>query len=215
MRRLLVTVGVLLVFLLLYLVLDVVAKGFVERRVEDEFVNSDRVEVEDASFVIDSFPFLGRLGAYGEVSATLELDGVLERGVTVDRFRLEVDGLVFDRVSAFNGHVEVTDIDEATTSISLSESTIAALVGVPVDVAADGTVTAGGVTVQAAMAGDDLVLEGGGAGPVVVPLRLGRFMNCAPTVVVADQQVTLTCVTDTLPPIVNRVLGAASRRARV
>ncbi|MET0148648.1 MAG: hypothetical protein ABW310_05805, partial [Acidimicrobiales bacterium] len=149
MRRLLVTVGVLVAFLLLYLVLDVVAKGFVEGRVEEEFVNGDRVDVEDASFVIDSFPFLGRLGAYGEVSATLELQGVRERGVTVDQFRLDVDGLVFDRVSAFNGQVEVTDIDEATTSISLSESTIAALVGVPVDIAADGTVTAGGVTVQA------------------------------------------------------------------
>ena len=130
MRRLLVTVGVFVAFLLLYLVLDVVAKGFVEGRVEEEFVNGDRVDVEDASFVIDSFPFLGRLGAYGEVSATLELEGVRERGVTVDQFRLEVDGLVFDRVSAFNGQVEVTDIDEATTSISLSESTIAELVGV-------------------------------------------------------------------------------------
>lgn len=215
MRRLLVTVGVLLAFLLLYLVLDVVAKGFVEGRVEDEFVNGDRVEVEDASFVIDSFPFLGRLGAYGEVSATLELDGVLERGVTVDQFRLEVDGLVFERVSAFDGQVEVTDIDEATTSISLSESTIAALVGVPVDIAADGTVTAGGLTVQAAMAGDDLVLAGAGAEPVTVPLRLGRFLPCPPTVVVADQQVTLTCVTDTLPPIVNRVIGEASGRGRL
>ena len=214
MRRLLVTVGVLVAFLLLYLVLDVVAKGFVEGRVEEEFVNGDRVDVQDASFVIDSFPFLGRLGAYGEVSATLELQGVRERGVTVDQFRLEVDGLVFDRVSAFNGQVEVTDIDEATTSISLSESTIAALVGVPVDIAADGTVTAGGVTVQATMTGDDLVLEGGGTGPVVVPLRLGRFVPCAPTVEVADQLVTLTCVTDTLPPIVNRVIGDAAARAR-
>ena len=80
MRRLLVTVGVLVAFLLLYLVLDVVAKGFVEGRVEEEFVNGDRVDVEDASFVIDSFPFLGRLGAYGEVSATLELQGVARAG---------------------------------------------------------------------------------------------------------------------------------------
>lgn len=214
MRRLLVTVGFLLVLFVLYVVLDVVAKGFVEGRVEEEFVKSDRLAVEDASFVIDSFPFLGRLAAFGEVSATLELDGVQEQGVTIDRFRLEVDGLVFDRTSAFSGEVQVTDIDQATTSISLTEGTVGELVGVPVDISADGTVTAGGVTVQATMADEGLVLEGGGVSPVTVPLRLGRYLPCGPTVAVTDEEVTLSCVTETLPPIVNRVLGEASARLR-
>ena len=111
--------------LLVLVVLDVVAKGFVEARVEDEFRNGGRIQVEDADFAIDSFPFLARMAAFGEVSATLHLEGIQERGVTIDAFDLEVDGLVFDRVSAFNGDVQVTDLDQATTTVTLSEGTIA------------------------------------------------------------------------------------------
>ena len=98
MRKLVVTLGLLLVLLLVLIVLDVVAKGFVEARVEDEFRNGGRIQVEEVDFAIDSFPFLLRLGAQGEVSATLHLGGIEERGVSVDAFDIEVDGLVFDRV---------------------------------------------------------------------------------------------------------------------
>jgi hypothetical protein len=213
-RKLGFTVGLLLALLLVLVVLDVVAKGFVEARVEDEFRNGGRIEVDEVDFAIDSFPFLGRLGASGEVSATLHLGGIEERGVSVDAFDLEVDGLVFDRVSAFNGDVRVTDLEQATTSISLSEATVADLVGVPVDIAMDGTVTAGGATAQAAMEGRELVLTGEGLGRVPVPIRLSRFLPCDPEVAVADEQVTLTCVTDELPPVVNRVLGEAGAQHR-
>ncbi len=209
MRKLGVTVGLLLALLLVLVVLDVVAKGFVEARVEDEFRNGGRIDVQEVDFAIDSFPFLVRLGAVGEVSASLHLGGIEERGVSVDAFDLEVDGLVFDRVSAFNGDVRVTDLEQATTSISLSEASIEDLAGVPVTIAADGTVTAGGATAQAAMEGRELVLTGEGLGRVPVPIRLSRFLPCDPEVAVADEQVTLTCVTDELPPVVNRVLGDA------
>ncbi len=200
MRKLGFTVGLLLALLLVLVVLDVVAKGFVESRVEDEFHNGGRIDVQEVDFAIDSFPFLVRLGAVGEVSATLHLGGIDERGVSVDAFDLEVDGLVFDRVSAFNGDVRVTDLEQATASISLSEATVADLVGVPVDIAADGTVTAGGATAQAAMEGRELVLTGEGLGRVPVPIRLSRFLPCDPEVAVADEQVTLTCVTERAAP---------------
>lgn len=214
MRRLAVTFVLLLVLLLVLVVLDVVAKGFVEARVEDEFRNGGRIQVEEADFAIDSFPFVGRMAAFGEASATLHLEGVDERGVTIDAFDLQVDGLVFDRVSAFNGDVQVTDLGEATTSISLSEATIGDLAGVPVDIASDGTVTAGGVSAQAAMEGGALVLTGDGIGRIAVPLRIGRFVPCDPDVTVADDLVTLTCVTDELPPVLNRVLGEAGPALR-
>lgn len=214
MRKLAVTAVLLLVLVFVVVVLDVVAKGYVEARVEDEFLNGGRIQVEDADFAIDSFPFLFRLGAFGEVSATLHLGGVREQGVTLDAFDVEVDGLVFDRVSAFNGDVRVTDIEEATTSVSLGEGTIGDLVGVPVDIAADGTVTAGEVTAQAALEGGELVLTGDAIGRVAVPIRLARFLSCDPEVVVADDLVTLTCVTDELPPVLNRVLGEAGARLR-
>ncbi len=209
MRRLVITGVVLVVLVVGYLVLDVLAKGFVEGRVEDEFRDNPQLQVEDASFAIDSFPFLFRLGAFGEVSATLELDGVQEQGITIDHFSLDVDGLVFDRMSAFNGQVEATDLDQATAAIDLSQGTIAQIVGVPVEITEGGQVTAGGVVIQASMEGDDLVLSGDGFSPVTVPLNLERYLPCAPETEVLDGLVHLSCVTEELPRIVNRVIGEA------
>ncbi len=209
MRRLIVVGLVLVSLVLLYLVVDVIAKGFVENRVADEFESRPRLQVENASFAVDSFPFLFRLAAFGEVSATLELEGVQEQGVTIDRFTLDVDGLVFDRSSAFNGEVEATDLDQATAAVELSEGTIGDLVGVPVEISDGGQVTAGGVTIQASMVGEDLVLQGEGFDPVTVPLNLGRFLPCSPETQVVDGVVQLSCVTEELPPIVNRVIGEA------
>jgi hypothetical protein len=208
-RRLVVLSVTLLVVVLGYLVLDVLAKSYVEGRVAEEFEDSGRLQVEDASFGIDSFPFLFRLGAFGEVSATVELSGIQEEGVTIDRFTLDVDGLVFDRTSAFNGEVEATDLDRATASLELSEGTIGDLVGLPVEISRGGTVTAGDVTIQASMVGEDLVLEGDGFSPVTVPLDLSRYFPCSPETQVLDGLVQLSCETERLPPIVNRVIGEA------
>jgi hypothetical protein len=211
--RRLVVIGLVLVALVLgYLVLDVVAKGMVEGRVEDEFEDAGRVQAQDVSFAIDSFPFLFRLAAFGEVSATLELTGVQDQGVTFDRFTLDVDGLVFDRRSAFSGDVEATDLDQATASLDLSEASITDLVGMPVTIGADGRVTAGGTTIQASVQGEDLVLQGDGFDPVTVPLDLDRYLPCAPETQVLEGMVHLSCVTEELPPIVNRVIGEAIQR---
>ncbi len=202
--------GLLALFLgvvVAYVLLDLASAAFVESRVEDEFRDSDRLRVEDASFSIDSFPFLAPLLATGRVSATLELDGIRERGVTIDEFRLDVDGLELDRTSAFNGRVRVDDLDRATTSITLSEVGLGDLAGVAVAIADDGTITAAGVTAQADLVDGDLVLTGPEIGAVTVSLRLGRYLPCPPEVEVGDGEVVLTCVTETLPPVVNRVLG--------
>lgn len=207
MRRLALAALLLGGLALAYVLLDVAARGYVENRVEDEFRSGTRIQVEEVDFSVDSFPFLFRMAAFGEVSATLHLEGVREQGVAIDAFDLDVDGLVFDRMSAFNGDVEVTDLDRATTSISLGAGTIASIVGVPVTLGQDGTVTAGGVTAQAGVEDGQLVVSGQGIGTTALPIRLGRFLPCDPDVTVADEVVTLTCVTEELPPVVNRVLG--------
>jgi len=195
--------------------LDLGAKWLVENRVEAAFTDDPRLDVESASFTIDSRPFLVDLLVSGEVSATLRLDGVVQRGVEVDAFELEVDGLQFDRASAFAGDVEVTDLDRATTTVTLDAGTIGDLVGVPVDIGADGTVTAGEVSATASLVDGSLVLEGGAIGTVTVPVPLTRFLPCEPSVEVADEAVVLTCVTDRLPPVVARVIGDADLRSRL
>jgi hypothetical protein len=207
MRRLAFSAAFLVAVIGLFVVIDLLAKGYVEGRVADEFVDSGQLQVDDASFAIDSFPFVGKLLAFGEVSATLELEGVRDRGVTIDRFTLDVDGLVFDRVSAFNGEVKATGLDEATASLEIGGSAISDLIGLPVDIRDDGTVTAGGVSIQATMTGDELVLQGDGFAPVTVPLNLRRYLPCTPETEVVDGLVRLSCTTDQLPRIVNRVLG--------
>jgi hypothetical protein len=53
------------------------------------------------------------------------------------------------------------------------------------------------------------VLTGDGFDPVVVPLNLDRYLPCSPDTLVRDGVVQLSCVTEDLPPIVNRVIGQA------
>jgi hypothetical protein len=208
-RRLVFTGLGLLVLVLAYLVFDVVAKGFVEGRVEDEFEQNPRLDAEAVSFAIDSFPFLFRLAAFGEVSATLEVDGIQDEGLTIDRFTLDVEGLTFDRRSAFSGDVEATDLDRATASVELGEQTISDLVGVPVAISEGGRITANGSPVQAQVDGGSLVVSGEGFDPVTVPLDLSRYLPCSPDTEVLDGLVRFSCVTEDLPPVVNRVIGEA------
>jgi hypothetical protein len=209
-RKLLALVVVLVGLVLAYLVIDVLTKGIVEGRVENEFRDASQLEVQDVSFSIDSFPFLAKLLVSSEVSATLELEGIEDRGLTIDRFTLDVDGLTFDRMSAFNGEVKATGLDQATASLDLGASAISDVVGVPVEIRDDGTVTAGGVTIQATMSGDDLVLQGGGFAPGSVPVNVRRYLPCTPETEVRADLVHLTCTTDQLPRIVNRVLGGVN-----
>lgn len=203
MRRLLLVVAVLLAVVLVFLVVDVIAKRFVEGRVEDEFLESDQIEVQDAEFSVDSFPFLWDLLASSQLSATLELEGVEDRqGVTIDRFTMSVDDLTFDRASAFSGDVEVTGVGEVTATMELGASAISDVVGLPVEIRDDGTVLVGGNAAQVSMDGNALVVEG-----VTVDLSLRRYFPCEPEVDVGDDVVSFSCTTDRLPRIVNRIIG--------
>jgi hypothetical protein len=187
-------------------VVDVGTRVLTERRVEDEFLADPRLDVDLVSFSVDSFPFVGRLAAQGEVSATLRLEQVVQQGVRIDEFALEVDGLAFDRGAAVRGEVVVTGLDRATTSIRLTEGTLSELLGVPVSIGPDGTVTAEGVAAEVSAGGGDLVLTGA-FGTITVPVPVGRYLPCEPDVEVVEDAVVARCVTDTVPPVVNRVLG--------
>jgi hypothetical protein len=207
-RRLLLAAAVLLAIVLLFLVVDVVAKGFVEGRVEDEFVDSDQIEVQDASFSIDSFPFLWDLFVASKLSATLELEGIEEQGLTIDRFEMSVDDLTFDRASAFAGDVEVTGVGEVTASMELGASAISDLVGLPVEIRSDGTVLVDGSPAEVTLDGSSMTVQG-----VTVDLSLRRYFPCTPDVAVRDDLVELSCTTDRLPRIVNRIIGEVANRA--
>ncbi len=203
MKRLAIGLAVLLLVLL---VVDFVARAFVQGRVESEFRDANRIQAEGVDFSIDSFPFLGRLGLLGEVSATLRLEDVVEQGVTIDEFELEVDGLNFDRDRAFRGEVLVTGLDRARAAVRFEQETVSELFGVAVEFG-DGTATAGGVAVQASLAGDQLTLGAQGVGQVTLTVPVQRYVPCDPEVVFREGVVEASCTTTQLPPIVNQVLG--------
>ena len=209
MRRLFLVVGTLVAVVLLFLIVDVITKGFVEGRVEDEFVDSDQIDVQEASFSIDSFPFLWDLLVSSKLSATLELDGIQDQqGLTIDRFEMTVDDLTFDRASAFAGDVEVTGVGEVTATMDLGASALSDLVGLPVDLQADGTVLVDGNPAEVSMDGNTLTVQGAS-----VDLSLQRWFPCEPDAVVQDDLVQFSCTTDRLPRIVNRIIGEVANRA--
>jgi hypothetical protein len=197
----------LLALLLLFLVVDLVAKGYVENRVADEFVDSDQIDVQDASFSIDSFPFLVDLLVASKLSATLELEGIEDRGLTIDRFEMSVDDLAFDRASAFAGDVEVTGVGEVTATMELGASAISDLVGLPVEIQGDGTVLVDGNPAEVTMDGDTVTIQG-----VTIDLSLRRYFPCTPDVAVEEDLVRLSCTTDRLPRIVNRIMGEVANQ---
>ena len=109
--------------------------------------------------------------------------------MTIDAFDLEVDGLVFDRVSAFNGDVQVTDLDQATTSISLSEATISDLVGRARSTSPPTAPSPpAGSPCRPSWRAASLVLTGDGIDRVVGPVRLDRFLPCDPEVAVGRRR---------------------------
>lgn len=91
-------------------------------------------------------------------------------------------------------------------------ASLSVLIGAPVRIATDGAVTADGIGVEAVVRGGSLVLAAEGVGSTTVPIRVPRYLPCEPEVAVVDRLVTLTCVTEVLPPIVNQVLGQAAGR---
>lgn len=200
MRRLgLVLVGLAAAFVLI----DVGLRLYVQYRVEAEFRNAAQVPADGVDFSIDSFPFVGRLLAFGEVSATLRLREVGDQRIgRIDEFEAEVDGLVFDRDQAFRGEVLVTGLDRATVRATIEQDTLSELFGVPVELR----------QVQAQVTDGGLVFTVPGVGEQAVSLPARDYFPCDPSISVSDAAVELACTTTDLPPMVNQVIGRATRR---
>lgn len=208
MKRLVVGVVVLVALLL---VLDVLARLWVERRIEDRTeAHLHGVGAVDAG--VSSFPFLGRLAVAGEVShVTLRLDDVTGAGIDLSQIRLSVDGMVFDRGSLVSGdRVEVESVDRVTVRITITDRALSEATRVSIALDDDqARVTAAGRTVTARVrVVDGRIRFAVEPLPVVsVALPTADVLPCEPTVEIEPRQLVLVCEADELPPRVIEAIG--------
>ena len=203
MRILLVSLGLLLVLLV---AIDIGAKIAVERISARELRNADEINAGSVETSVDSFPFLGRLLLSGETSFFIALDDVTDRGVTIERIEFDVDGLVFNRGEALDRRVRIDDVGQVRASVVIHEDTITETAGVPVDLE-PGSATAAGVTVGVAVVGREIQASVPGVGAVSFAIPSTDYLPCEPALAIAEDRLEVSCITDTLPPLVNEALG--------
>ena len=191
-------------------IVDVAARVAVERIAERELARNPELQVEGADAQIRSFPFVGRLLVSGETSFTVTLEGVVEQGVRIDEFSVDIDGLVLDRRGVVDGRVQINSIAEAEVRLLFTQESVSDLAGV--DVAFEpGQATIVGLpgspSAGTQVAGGNLVLsvEGTPVGAMAIPST--TFLPCEPSVEIIEGAVQLSCRTDTLPAVVNDALG--------
>lgn len=208
MRRLVIA---LLALVGLLVVLDVAARLWVERRIEDRAeARLHAVGSVDAS--VASFPFLGRLVVAGEVShVTLRLHDVAEAGIPIAQLELDVDGTVFDRGSLLSGdRVEVESIDEVEIRAIVTDRALSELTNADVSIDEDEVrVTAAGRTVVARtrVVEGEVVFQVDPLPALRVPVPDADVLPCEPRVELEARQLVLACTAEELPPRLVQAIG--------
>lgn len=209
----------LAIFLVVLLVVGGVAdlgiQKLLENRIEAEIEEADRtVDVGNVVANIDSFPFLLRLGARGEVDHfSLRLEELVTSGVTFSVLQVDVDGVTFDRSVLLNASVQVQRLERASIKAEITEAAASEAVGVPV------TFTPGTATVQVAgqprpaevtMANGDITLAAEGVGQLTITLSETNYFPCEPEVSVKQAKVVLRCSSTELPPALRPFIGGGA-----
>jgi hypothetical protein len=199
----------LVVLAVLVLVIDLGARVAVERISARELRDAEQIDAAGVETSIDSFPFLGRLLLSGETSFSIVLEDVTEQGGRVDRIEFDVDGLVFDRGEALDRRVRIDSLDRVRATAVVEEDTISGSTGVAVDLE-PGSATVAGVSVGIAVDGRVVRVSAPGLGPASFAVPSTDYLPCDPDLAIGRDRVELSCTTDTLPPLVNQVLGRAN-----
>jgi len=207
--KLLITLGVIVGLLA---AIDIATKTFVEGQIEQEVQDAPELQVADVEASIDSFPFLGRAAASGEVSSfTIDLFDITDERLDIAELSITGDGITFDRNDLLQGTVRVRDVEQATATLTLSQEAVSQAIGVTV-VFGPGTIgaqtAAGTVSTTATVVDGVLTFEAPGVGTLSLDLPLEGYLPCPPTAEAQQGQVLLTCTADALPPIVLDALGS-------
>ena len=197
------------VFLALLGGLDAVAKGWAESKIESRARAEAGVNAS-ASADIDSFPFVGKLLAFGNAGdLELRLRDVQSQSLKFSRVTITLEDLNLDRGKLFSGKAEVTSIDTGTITMGFTAADLSAAVKMPVEIA-DGriSVTVRGVKVAAvpeATAEGSVRLQVSGLPAVNVPIPRTRLVSCSvDKVSVKDDELRASCTIEEIPPALLR-----------
>jgi hypothetical protein len=211
MRRLIITIAVLLVLLV---GADFAAKAYATTQLRDRAKAAVR-GATSSSASITSFPFLGRLLIGGSVQEVrVQIGPVVAGRVTFASVAVDLNDAHVDRNRLIRQReVRLTSIGSGTVTAELTDAEVSRLVGVPVSFGPNGVkVRVRGVQVNATVSVVNSSLVFAGA-PVAVPLRIprGPLFPCDATQAVARQGVVVvSCTISQVPPeLVGRVSGKA------
>jgi hypothetical protein len=216
MKKVFYAVAILVVVLL---GLDFVARAWVETQVAD--ATQRRVNgVASVDVSIDSFPFVGRLLAAGEVRhITMRLDELAGQPVDVRTLRVDVRGLELSRsVLLGKAHVQLTGVRLVRLTAVITQDALRKLTGADLQLS-DGriAITGGGrtITAEVSVANGRLRFRVDPLPAVTVPLPTTDLLPCHVQVAVRDGELDLTCTTTKLPPIVVRAVGSVDLRNEI
>jgi hypothetical protein len=207
--KLLIAVGVIVGLLA---GIDIGVRLFVESQIVQEVESSPELTLTSADASIDSFPFLVKLASSGTVdSFTIDLNGIQDDDLDIEQLSITGDGIQFARDDLMQGTVRVTDVDEATARLTITQEAASEALGVNV-VFGPGTVgvdtPAGPVSVSAEVVDGVLSFAAPGIGTLNLDLGLQDYLPCPPSAEAQQGQVVLSCTADVLPPIVLEALNS-------
>ena len=176
-----------------------------ERRIRNEVAEAQGVAPQHTKVKVSSFPFLGRLGATGDVAditasvSDLEVGGLRIANIAVDLHDVRVDRarLVRER------YVELERVGAGEATADLTQAALReALGGLPV-VLGQGTigVTVGGVTASVSARVSDGVLRLSAAGVRLPAITLPTLplLPCVAEAVALPGLLQLSCTIDEVP----------------
>lgn len=211
MRLLLKTGLTLAVIVGLLAAIDLGVRILVENQIASAVEAEDELQVDDVEVSIDSFPFLGKLALTGEVSSTtIDLVGLTDPNLEIERLSISADGIVFDRNDLAQGTVRVTSVDSVAAEMVVTQEAASAAVGVPV-VFGQGTIgvetAAGVVSTSVAVVDAVVTFTAPGVGELSIELPLQDYLPCPPSALAEPGRIVLSCTAEQLPQVLLDAIG--------
>lgn len=183
---------------------DIGARTIAAEQVEER-AQQEAPRGTEASATIESFPFIGRLLAFGTVKRmTVELRNVAAPGLVFARVQLDLRGVEIDRGRLLSDQdAEITAISTGTVTIEITQEALSQKLGVPITIASGRlSASVGGQTVAAAASVDAgvLVLDVGPLPPLRAAIPTTNYAPCVGQLTLLAGRARFRCTIDEVPP---------------
>jgi hypothetical protein len=195
----------LAIVLVVLAVADRAAASYAESQIEgaarDQLFGIAAIDVQ-----IHSFPFLGRLGAAGQVSRLdVRLDEVRGHGIDLESIRFDASDVRLERDALLHGDVHVTDVGSVHVTARISEAQVRSATHADVrlrDGRAEVVVGGKTLTATASVAAGRIRLSLDRLPALSVPLPDASLLPCDVQIRVEPGAVVASCTNDDLPSFI-------------